>query len=135
MPTRPRPETPKRKFAKLQDAGATFLKPLREIQERERQHLRHEISQVRGLMPLLMKPRNQQRWTHAERKELLSQLRSLSTLSPYLMLLLLPGAFLTLPLFAWWMDRRRSARPRERQEHRAAGLEALAVSDSNEPKP
>jgi len=132
MPTRPRTDTPKRTFAQLREAGATVLKPLREIQERERQHLRHEISQVRGLMPLLMKPRNQQRWTSAERKELLGQLRSLSALSPYLMLLLLPGAFITLPLFAWWMDLRRKQRS---QEYPAAKAGPLAAADATEPHP
>jgi len=135
MPTRLRTESPKGKIAQFRDAGAAVLKPLREIQERERRHLRHEISQVRGLMPLLMKPRNQQHWTSAERQELLGQLRSLSALSPYLMLLLLPGAFITLPLFAWWMDLRRKQRSQERQEYLAAKAVQLAASDTTEPSP
>ena len=34
----------------------------------------------------------------------------LSRLSPYLLLLLLPGSALFLPVYAWWLDRRRGRR-------------------------
>ncbi|MDP1703308.1 MAG: hypothetical protein Q8L42_01235 [Sulfurimicrobium sp.] len=34
-------------------------------------------------------------------------MRSLARLSPYAAALLLPGGLLLLPLFAWWLDRRR----------------------------
>ena len=77
---------------------------------RERKELLAEIVKVRGLMPLLMKPRNSERWTDAERAALQDQLRALAHLSPYLMLLLLPGSFVALPLLAWWLDRRRQSR-------------------------
>jgi hypothetical protein len=61
-------------------------------------------------MPLLMKPRNKQRWTREDRAELRAHVRRLSGLSPYLVLVVLPGAPLTLPLLAWWLDRRRQHR-------------------------
>jgi len=77
---------------------------------RERKELSAEIVKVRGLMPLLMKPRNGERWTGDERAALQDQLRALAHLSPYLMLLLLPGSFVALPLLAWWLDRRRQRR-------------------------
>lgn len=80
-------------------------------QKREAKHVIAELLAVRGLMPLLMKPRNGDSWTPAERAELLTQLRRLSRLSPYLLFLLIPGSALLLPAYAWWLDRRRDVRP------------------------
>jgi len=34
-------------------------------------------------------------------------LRRLSNISPYLVVLALPGSFILLPALAWWLDRRR----------------------------
>lgn len=79
-------------------------------QRREGKRLIVELLQVRGLLPLLMKHRNGGVWSDAERAELLHQLRALSRLSPYLLLVLLPGSALFLPLYAWWLDRRRRRR-------------------------
>ena len=81
-----------------------------DAQLRERQLIIVELSRVRGLMALLMKPRNGMRWTAEERAELLVQLRALMYLSPYLATLALPGSFLLLPLLAWWLDRRHAPR-------------------------
>lgn len=89
-----------------------------DLQERERKRILAEAVQIKGLMPLLMKPRNKQRWTREERTELRAHFRRLSDLSPYLVLVVLPGAPLTLPLLAWWLDRRRppaKERPAERR--------------------
>ncbi|MBI2307032.1 MAG: hypothetical protein HYU78_06975 [Rhodocyclales bacterium] len=82
-------------------------------QKREAKHVLSELLAMRGLMPLLMKPRNGGHWTAAEKAELLTQLRRLSRISPYLLFLMLPGSALLLPIYAWWLDRRRSARPAE----------------------
>lgn len=79
-------------------------------QRRERDRLVAELVKVKGLMPLLMKPRNGVRWTPEERSELAQQLRALAHLSPYLALTILPGSFLFLPVLAWWLDRRRHQR-------------------------
>lgn len=79
-------------------------------QRREARHILTELLAMRGLMPLLMKTRNGGRWTPAERLELVAHLRRLSNLSPYLLFLLLPGSALLLPLYAWWLDRRRVSR-------------------------
>ena len=87
--------------------GALF-KSLRELTAREQRLLTNEILQVRGLMPLLMKPRNEQRWTREEKQELASHLRRLSSISPYLVVLAMPGGMLMLPALAWWLDRRRN---------------------------
>jgi hypothetical protein len=75
---------------------------------REKAYLLSEMVPVKGLMPLLMKPRNGERWT-AEDKVLLRQhLRRIARLSPYLFVLLMPGGFFIMPLLSWWLDRRRN---------------------------
>jgi hypothetical protein len=80
---------------------------VRDLSAREKQRLLNEFGQVRGLMPLLMKPRNKQKWTREERDELTTHLKRLSSLSPYLVVLVMPGGLLALPALAWWLDRRR----------------------------
>jgi hypothetical protein len=69
-----------------------------------------EVLEVRGLMPLLMKRRNGNRWSREERLLLRQQLRALIHCIPWLVILLLPGSALLIPLFAWWLDRRRHSR-------------------------
>ncbi len=78
------------------------------LTQREKQRLLSEVQQTRGLMPILMKPRNGQRWTAEEKAELRGHLGRLSRLSPYLVLVVMPGGFFMLPVFAWWLDRRRN---------------------------
>jgi hypothetical protein len=78
--------------------------------DRERKHMQAQFSQVRGLMPLLMKPRNKQKWSTEDKAELMGYLRQLSSLSPYLAVIFLPGGFAMLPVLAWWLDRRRGQR-------------------------
>jgi hypothetical protein len=86
-----------------------FFRFLGEATARERRFLSNEILQVRGLMDLLMKPRNGERWTPEEKRELKAHLRRLTSVSPYLVVVLvLPGGMLILPVLAWWLDRRRS---------------------------
>lgn len=77
------------------------------LTQREKQHLLSELQQTRGLIPILMKQRNGQRWTAEERAQLRGHFNRLSQLSPYLVLVVMPGGFLMLPVFAWWLDRRR----------------------------
>jgi hypothetical protein len=79
-------------------------------QRREAQRILAELLETRGIMPLLMKARNGERWTIAEKEELLGHLRRMAHLSPYLIGLLLPGSILLLPVYAWWLDRRRLRR-------------------------
>lgn len=83
-------------------------------QRREMRRIVTELLAMRGLMPLLMKSRNGGQWTSAEREELISHMRRLAHLSPYLLFLILPGSALLLPLYAWWLDRRRGERPNAR---------------------
>ena len=100
-------------FARSGAKIASVSRAVRELTAREKRHLLNEILQVRGLMPLLMKQRNKGRWSTEDRAQLRVHLRRLSHLSPYLVVLALPGSFLLLPLLAWWLDRRRmrSRRP------------------------
>lgn len=97
---------------------------LLELQERERNFLLNEILRIKGLMPLLMKPRNGQKWSRSERAEILSYLRRLSRLGPYLIVLALPGSFIALPALAWWLDRRRNGSPAQRAAYqRSRGVD------------
>lgn len=89
-----------------------MIQSLRDLIRREKQFLCDEIQLISGLMPLLMKPRNQQRWSREDKALLARHLRRLSRLSPYLIVVALPGGILMLPALAWWLDRRRDrARP------------------------
>ena len=98
-------------MARLKDINVrarTAVKSLRDLTVREKQHLIVEILQVKGLMPLLMKPRNKQRWSADDKAQLAQHLRRLSRISPYLVVLVMPGGFFMLPALAWWLDRRRN---------------------------
>ncbi len=77
---------------------------------RERDRIRGEIIKIHGLLPLLMKERNGERWTPDERAQLRRHFRTLTGLSPYLLVLLAPGSFMLVPALAWWLDRRRQKR-------------------------
>ena len=81
-----------------------------ELAERERKFLLSEMVQVKGLMPVLMKRRNKQRWSDEDIAEIRAQVRRISKLSPYLVIIVMPGGFAVLPVLAWWLDRRRNRR-------------------------
>jgi len=95
-------------ISRLSQKSVAAYRSVRDLTEREKRFLLAEIVQVRGLMPLLMKQRNKGRWSHEEKAELRVHLRRISNLSPYLVVLALPGSFLMLPALAWWLDRRRN---------------------------
>lgn len=90
-----------------------MLRKMLDAQQRERLLIITAASRIKGLMPLLMKPRNGERWTPADRAELQEHFRALRHLSPYLVLLAMPGSVLLLPILAWWLDRRRTPRRNE----------------------
>jgi hypothetical protein len=81
-----------------------------ELAERERRFLLAEMSQVKGLMPVLMKRRNKQKWSDEDIAHIRAQLRRVTRLSPYLVVIVMPGGFVVLPVLAWWLDRRRARR-------------------------
>lgn len=80
------------------------------LADRERRALLAEMSQVKGLMPLLMKRRNKMHWSPEDRAELRVHMQRLSRMSPYLVAFAMPGGFFILPALAWWLDRRRQRR-------------------------
>ena len=87
------------------------LKRFLGIVKREKKFLGEEFARTQKMMPLLMKPRNGERWTQEDKRELVAHLKRLSGMGPYVALLLLPGGLALLPLLAWWLDRRRDRRP------------------------
>lgn len=94
----------------LKGSQTTLIGRLLGAQQRERTFVLQEVLKVKGLMPLLMKQRNGDRWTPEERRQLLDNMRALTRLSPYLITMAVPGSLLILPLLAWWLDRRRGRR-------------------------
>lgn len=100
-----------------------LFEPLLAAQRRERELVTCELRKIKGLLPLLMKHRNGGRWTASERADLLGQLRAVAYLSPYLLILVLPGSFVAVPALAWWLDRRRQHR-----RHSAAHQTARSVN-------
>lgn len=87
----------------------SVLHVLRTSQQRERQRILAAAMEMRGFMPLLMKPRNGQAWSVDDKLALTHHLHTLAGLSPYLVPMVMPGGIL-LPLLAWWLDRRRQRR-------------------------
>ena len=96
------------RFRQMSVSSLAFIRTVRDLTNREKQALTAEILQVRGLMPLLMKPRNKQRWTTEDKAELAVHMQRLSRISPYLVVIVMPGGFFILPALAWWLDRRRN---------------------------
>lgn len=99
---------------------APLVRRLLEAQQRERQQITTELVKVKGLMPLLMKRRNGGRWTPMEREELQQQMQAVAHLSPYLVVLVMPGSFVIMPVLAWWLDRRRLNRGERMAANRPA---------------
>lgn len=85
-------------------------------QRDEARRILGELMATRGLMPLLMKARNGGSWTPEEKEQIVSHLRRMVHLSPYLIGLMLPGSIFLLPAYAWWLDRRRLERQRSGSE-------------------
>jgi len=84
-----------------------IVRTVMEMMDRERKYVLGEVVQITGLMPLLMKPRNKQKWSPEDKRQLVNHLRRLSMVSPYLAVMVMPGSFIVLPALAWWLDRRR----------------------------
>ena len=97
-------------LGKMGDPAIRLLREVRALSQREAGFLVAEMAQFRGLVPLLSRSGEQQRWNAADTALLHGHLRRMSSLSPYLLLAILPGSIVALPLLALWRDRRRSRR-------------------------
>jgi hypothetical protein len=84
-----------------------IVRTVMDVMDRERKYVLGEVAQITDLMPLLMKPRNRQSWTPEDKHQIVAHLRRLSVVSPYLVVMVMPGSFIVLPALAWWLDRRR----------------------------
>ena len=93
-----------------EEGKAGVVSRLAASQKRQAREFVADLVRMRQLMPLLMKRRNGSSWTAEEKSELLTQMRILSRVSPYLLFLLLPGSAVLLPIYARWLDRRRKPR-------------------------
>ena len=74
---------------------------------REKTRFRTELATMRGSVVWLIRQRRQGAWTVTERDHLREVMRSASSVSPYLIIWVVPGSMLLLPFLAWFMDRRR----------------------------
>lgn len=77
---------------------------------RESRRVGDELATMKGAWPLLMKQRRGGTWTPEEKAHLKAMVRSASSLSPYLVVWVLPGSVLLLPVLAWYLDTRRKQR-------------------------
>ncbi len=77
----------------------SFLAPLKKM-------LLAQVTNVEGLMQLLMKQRNGVPWTGEDRRLLVLHLRTLAASLPALAVFSLPGGVVLLPALAWLLDRR-----------------------------
>jgi hypothetical protein len=96
----------------LLDAGVSKRPMHRQIGaliDRERRHIQSELVQAKGLVRLLVKPRNKQHWTTQDKSELRLYLKCLSRICAYMAVLLMPGGLVVLPVMAWWLHRRRAS--------------------------
>lgn len=82
---------------------------------REKNRLRGELAQIKGALTLLMKQRNGGTWSVEDRQELRKLMRSITSVSPYLLIWVVPGSMLILPFLAWHLDTRRKRRSRASQ--------------------
>ncbi len=119
---------PRVRFPSIRTACVNSYRHVRDMTGRERNYLIGEIGKIGGLMPLLMKPRNKCAWSTADKAELRLQLRRLKSISPYLVLSVVPGSFIALPLLAWWLDRRRRRRAADAHQERSGAAPGDSVA-------
>lgn len=82
---------------------------------REKTRLRQEVATMKGSVVWLLRQRRQGQWSSQERTQLRQVMRSASSVSPYLVIWVIPGSLLLLPFLAWFIDRRRSQRAQAKE--------------------
>lgn len=78
---------------------------------REQTRFKREFATIRGSVVWLVRQRRSGHWTAHERTQLRTVMRSASSVSPYLLIWVVPGSLLLLPFLAWFIDRRRQGHP------------------------
>jgi hypothetical protein len=89
-----------------------MMSTLRELHNRERSRLRAEIAHIPAFLGLLLKPGTGRALRASERRALRMRWRGMGRLGLYLTSMIIPGTTFTLPLLAWWLDRRDQRRAR-----------------------
>ncbi len=74
---------------------------------REKTRFKREMATIRGSVVWLVRQRRQGQWTAHERAHLRDMMRTASSVSPYLVIWVVPGSLLLLPFLAWFIDHRR----------------------------
>ena len=74
---------------------------------REKTRFKREMATIRGSVVWLVRQRRQGQWTAHERAHLREVMRTASSVSPYLVIWVVPGSLLLLPFLAWFIDHRR----------------------------
>ncbi len=77
---------------------------------REKTRFKREMATIRGSVVWLVRQRRQGLWTVQERAHLRQVMRTASSVSPYLVIWVVPGSLLLLPFLAWFIDHRRRGR-------------------------
>ena len=77
---------------------------------REKTRLKRELATMRGSVVWLVRQRRQGNWTAHEREHLRGFMRTASSVSPYLLIWVIPGSMLLLPFLAWFIDHRRKGK-------------------------
>ena len=107
----------KRRFQRRMENKPEWFSAFLAGNHREKTRLKRVLATLRGSLVWLVLQRRQGHWTAHEREHLRSVMRSASSVSPYLLIWVVPGSLLLLPFLAWFIDRRRkgSAPPDSRQ--------------------
>lgn len=74
---------------------------------REKTRFKRDMATIRGSVVWLARQRRQGQWTAHEREHLREVMRTASSVSPYLLIWVVPGSMLLLPFLAWFIDHRR----------------------------
>ena len=74
---------------------------------REKTRLKRELATLKGSVVWLVRQRRQNGWSAQESQHLRQIMRSASSVSPYLLIWVVPGSMLLLPFLAWFIDRQR----------------------------
>lgn len=77
---------------------------------REKNRLRSELTVMKGSVVWLVRQRRLGHWSAPERTHLRQVMRSASSVSPYLIIWVVPGSMLLLPFLAWFIDHKRKSR-------------------------